>query len=201
MVLYCDVITASVELLCKKHIQSCYEIDNLQFVEPLGPCLLSLSSLALQLRARVSREKERDLKVWLHLLSLLLTIMLIMVNVRCWWRFVNCATKAREMEFIYDLIFSPENMIRQYKIPMANNNQHWWWCGLWLAIFQRGLASSYLGEDQENEWYAVTMILRKWETLIHITWSMFAEMKIWGGKSIVKLLIFLERITPHYSVA
>ena len=67
--------------LCKKHIQSCYEIDNLQFVEPLGPCLLSLSSLALQLRARVSREKERDLKVWLHLLSLLLTIMLIMVNV------------------------------------------------------------------------------------------------------------------------
>ena len=120
----CTVIAASVELLCKKHIQSCYEIDNLQFVEPLGPCLLSLSSLALQLRARVSREKERDLKVWLHLLSLLLTIMLIMVNVRCWWRFVNCATKAREMEFIYDLIFSPENMIRQYKIPMANNNQH-----------------------------------------------------------------------------
>ena len=131
MVLYCDVITTSVELLCKKHIQSCYEIDNLQFVEPLGPCLLSLSSLALQLRARVSREKERDLKVWLHLLSLLLTIMLIMVNVRCWWRFVNCATKAREMEFIYDLIFSPENMIRQYKIPMANNNQH---CMMWFMI-------------------------------------------------------------------
>ena len=82
MVLYCDVITASIELLCKKHIHSCYEIDNLQFVEPLGPCLLSLSSLVLQLRARVSREKARDLKVAPHLLLLLLAVKAIMVKVR-----------------------------------------------------------------------------------------------------------------------
>ena len=82
MVLYCDVVTASVELLCKIYIQSCYETDNLQFVEPLGPCLLSLSSLALQLRARVSREKERDLKVAPHLLLLLLPVKAIMGKVR-----------------------------------------------------------------------------------------------------------------------